>query len=97
MHTTDPEDDGLTPLLAIHIAREYADGRADVDDLAAARTTVGEAAGSVWDAGAAWAVWDAGAAGAAQAARDAAGAGAWDAERQWQATRLLHWFPTEEE
>ena len=88
MHTTDPEDDGLTPLLAIHIAREYADGRADVDDLAAARTTVGEAAGSVWDAGAA---------GAAQAARDAAGAGAWDAERQWQATRLLHWFPTEEE
>ena len=74
---TNPEDGGLAPMLAIHMAREFAYGRANLSDLAAAKAAAWAAAGdAAWAAG-----WDA----AGDAAWDAARAAAWDAA--WEAAR----------
>ena len=84
-------DDGR-PRKAIEIARRYAEGKAAVEELAAAREAAWAAALDVaWDV--AWEAalstsWDV----AWEAARDASRAAAWaaslNAERQWQVGRL---------
>jgi hypothetical protein len=92
------------PRRAIEVARSYAAGTADEQELAAARAAAWDAAwAAVWDAAlaAAWAAarasaWDAARDAAWAAARDAARAVAWAAvrdaawafEREWQAERL---------
>ena len=90
----------LALILSIHVSREFAHGRADSDDLAAARDA---ARAAVWVAAwaaagfaaraAAWAAArDATEAAAASAAWTAAGSATEAAERAWQLTRLEHYF-----
>ena len=88
---------------AIEVARQFANGEACCEELAAASAAAWAAArATAWDAARAAAeaaaeaaaraaAWDA----ARATAWDAARATAWDAERQWQGARLLTYlFPT---
>ena len=72
----------------IEVARQYADGKATLDDLNAARDAAWAAA---WDAAGAAARAAAGAA-AWAAAGDAAGDAAGAAERKWQTTRHMQYL-----
>ena len=74
---SDPEDGGLAPMLAIHLARECAQGRSDVGDTwAAARAAWAAGAAGAAARAAAWAAWAAGAAAMAARAAGAAEAAA---------------------
>jgi len=91
----------------IEVARQYANGKAALDDLNAARSTVWGAGNSAWataraSRSTAWAAWDAAgdardAACAAWAARDAVWAAsdardARDVEAQWQQEKLMEYL-----
>ncbi len=101
-----PSDD--RPRLSIKAARDFANGKIDSEQMRAAwdaawdaardaaRAAAGDAAGdAAWAAGgdAAWdAAWDA----ARAAAGDAGGAAAGDAEKKWQAGKLLSYLKLDE-
>ena len=73
---------------AVEVARRYAEGRAELSELADAKDAARAAAGSAARAAAGSAAWATAGSAAGSAAWDAAWNAAWDEEREWQLTHL---------